>query len=733
MGLGRLSVRFTKFHNYFAIIKQIEAFFLINLRSVLERCFGVIRTLVIDSYLEFKFQNQTNMRNKKMRGNSSLALVSSTLASVTIASSLFVLSGCNSSDDKVNIDYSNLQKSSVQDSPLTGVSGGDFSTYIKNGIRLRLSGQNDSIALASVSEGDQLGIGTSSFSTTNVHEIGVDEADRMKYDGNYLYQVNQDYFETTEGNRNNNIRVFSSDPENATLQLVSEIENESEELRVSDLFLRADAQQLVTINKTEFYAWDSMLIDLDWRWTSGKTQVQLYDVQTPENPSEQWKIEIEGNLEGSRRIDNILYLVTRYIPNIEEIDYAASSDDEKIANERLIANTPVSDLLPHYQTNDGAIRSLVDADDCLVNEGNDDNDGYADIITLSAIDLDTQQVTSSVCLNTNIQGIYSSTSGFYIGGSSNFSWFGFAGFTSVHKFDLDGSNIEYKASKSLPGTLGWNNASFRMSEFNDQLRIVTTDFNQSNNDPEHHLTVLAEDGSNELEVISSLPNDINPEPIGKVGEDIFAVRFTDSRAYIVTFERVDPLYVIDLSTPESPVIAGALEIPGFSRYLHPLSEDWLLGIGNEAENGLIQGVKVELYDIRDMSNPLVKDKLVFGDRGSYSEATYDLRSISLLNVSEQQQRLAIPIDIWQQLSQPSSSQWLESGLFLFEIDTAENDERSLTLSGKMITESFSGEQSHPSSQVGGRSQLHDDAVFYLHGNRFYGSLWGDWGTQNGPY
>jgi len=655
------------------------------------------------------------------------------ISSITLAVGMLVLTGCNSSGDQLNIDYSNLQKSSVKDSPLTGVSHGDLGAYIKNGIRLRLAGQNDTIALVGVLEGDQTATARTSFSTTNVHEIGVDEADRIKYDGYYLYQVNRSYFETTEGDHNNNIRILSSDPENATLEQVSEIVNESGDLQISDIFLRTDSQQLVTINKTEFYAWDSFLADLDWRWSSGKTQVQLFDVQTPETPSEQWKIEIEGNLEGSRRIDNMLYLVTRYVPNIEEINYAASSDDQKIANERLIANTPVSDLLPHYQTNDGAIRSLVDADDCLVNEGTENTDGYADIITLSAIDLDTQQVTSAVCLNANIQGIYSSTSGFYIGGSTNFSWFGFSGFTAVHKFKLDGSDIEYKASKSLLGTLGWNDASFRMSEFDGNLRIVTTDFNQNNGDPEHHLTILAEDGSRELQIISSLPNDTNPEPIGKVGEDIFSVRFTDDRAYIVTFERVDPLYVIDLSIPNSPVIVGALEIPGFSRYLHPLSEDWLLGIGNEAENGLIQGVKVELYDIRDMANPLVKDKLVFGDRNSNTEAAFDLRSISLLNVNEQQKRLAIPIDIWQQLSESSFSQWQESGLFLFELNTGENNEMSLEFSGKMITESFSEAQSYPLNIGHRRSQLHNDAVFYLHGNKFFSSLWGELNEQNGPY
>ncbi len=63
---------------------------------------------------------------------------------------------------------------------------------------------------------------------------------------------------------------------------------------------------------------------------------------------------------------------------------------------------------------------------------------------------------------------------------------------------------------------------------------------------------------------------------------------------IVTFERIDPLYVIDLANPADPVIAGSLEIPSFSRYLQELEEGWFLGIGYQFENTRRQGLKVEL-------------------------------------------------------------------------------------------------------------------------------------------
>jgi len=644
---------------------------------------------------------------------------------------LFLLTGCNQSDESVNTDYSMLKRSTVKDSPLSNVSNHDFSHYVKNGIRLRLIDQRFTIALAEAASTSGQS-NSSNFSTTNVHEIGVDEADRIKYDGEYLYQVNQPTFQSDANNINNDIRILKTDTVNATVEQVGKIVNESSDVLVSDIFLRTETQQLISQKNTQYYSWDTALVESDWSWNNGKVEIQIYDIQTPEAPLEQWKIEIEGNLEGSRRVGNMLYLVTRYVPNNGSINYSATSDEEKIANEKIILNTPISDLLPHYQTNDGAIRSLVQAQDCLIAEAQDENEGFADIITFSAIDLDAQQVLSATCLNANVQGIYSSASGFYIGGSEISSWFDFSSFTAIHKFDISAGSIEYKASTSLPGTLGWSDSSFRMSENQGDLRIVTS-YRNSNFSFEHRLSILRDDGSNQLQLVSTLPNETNPAAIGKPGEDIFAVRFTENRAYIVTFQQVDPLYVIDLSQAESPMIAGELEIPGFSRYLHPLSDDWLLGIGNEVINGRTEGVKVELFDLRDMSNPLVKNKLVFGENNSYTEASFDLRSISLLEIDQQQIRLAFPIEVAEKQTSSSFGQWKEGGLFLFGINSDNNNETTLSFAGKMSVETVNQNQSYPLNSGMGRSKLHDNAIFYLRGNQFYSTLWGNWESLNGPF
>jgi hypothetical protein len=111
------------------------------------------------------------------------------------------------------------------------------------------------------------------------------------------------------------------------------------------------------------------------------------------------------------------------------------------------------------------------------------------------------------------------------------------------------------------------------------------------------LHVLAAQGDT-LAVVGSVEN-IAP------GESIMSARFVGDTAYMVTFEQVDPLFVIDLSTPTAPRIAGELKVPGFSRFLQPLAEGFLLGVGRDADpdTGRTRGLKVSLFDVRDASAP----------------------------------------------------------------------------------------------------------------------------------
>ena len=91
--------------------------------------------------------------------------------------------------------------------------------------------------------------------------------------------------------------------------------------------------------------------------------------------------------------------------------------------------------------------------------------------------------------------------------------------------------------------------------------------------------------------------------LGK-GERIYSVRFIDDVGYVVTFRQVDPLYTVDLADPSTPRVRGELKISGYSAYLHPVGNDLLLGVGQDAtEQGRVLGTQLSLFDISDVARP----------------------------------------------------------------------------------------------------------------------------------
>jgi uncharacterized secreted protein with C-terminal beta-propeller domain len=103
------------------------------------------------------------------------------------------------------------------------------------------------------------------------------------------------------------------------------------------------------------------------------------------------------------------------------------------------------------------------------------------------------------------------------------------------------------------------------------------------------------------------------------------VRFVGDRAYAVTFQRIDPLYVIDLSTPTDPRIAGQLAIPGWSQLLHPVTNDLILGLGAEGSH-----FKLELFDTSVLEQPQSRGVITLGGVTSGSPALYDRHAFTYL-------------------------------------------------------------------------------------------------------
>lgn len=129
----------------------------------------------------------------------------------------------------------------------------------------------------------------------------------------------------------------------------------------------------------------------------------------------------------------------------------------------------------------------------------------------------------------------------------------------------------------------------------------------------------------------------NPDEIVRIaelpiisGESLRAVRFDGERGYAVTFFQVDPLFVMDLSDPADPQLAGNLEVPGYSTHLVPLGER-LVGVGFDDTDGIRPAVA--LYDVSNPASPAELSRIIVGEAGSFdtvSEATVDEKALRVI-------------------------------------------------------------------------------------------------------
>jgi uncharacterized secreted protein with C-terminal beta-propeller domain len=204
--------------------------------------------------------------------------------------------------------------------------------------------------------------------------------------------------------------------------------------------------------------------------------------------------------------------------------------------------------------------------------------------------------------------------------------------TAINKISLDG--FAYLGSADVPGHLL---NQFSMDESNGYFRVATTQgrLSRSGSSTQNNLYVLGP----------------NLTQVGKIegiaqGESIYSVRFMGNRAYMVTFKKVDPFFVIDLSDPASPRLLGKLKIPGYSDYLHPYDENYIIGLGKGAEAAeegdfaWYQGVKLSLFDVRDPANPKEVAKYEIGDRGTDSYALHEHKAFLF---SKSKNLLVIPV------------------------------------------------------------------------------------------
>lgn len=581
--------------------------------------------------------------------------------------------------------------------------------------------------------------GGGSFTTTYTQEANVDEHDVVKYDGQYLYIAPAGHsgccFVATDGlalaadiapvpvaNDSQDIRIVATDPDNASAYEVATLPID-EDLLIEGMYHHD--QRLSTIGTS---AWWGTYGDNFTRiepWANQFTQVDIYDTTTIQSPARIARIGVEGSLVNTRRTSAGIHLITRHSPSIDGYIYYPSNDAEKAANDSLVNNLNSEDLLPKIQI-DGVDVTGPNLSQCYFNNPNSSSyrefSYFPTITTVTTIDPLDGSIDDGFCFVGYSDGVYINEGDLVV--TQNYYGEGNDSGVFVHQFALSGAS-HYEGSARLDGRLYLNgNQDFRISRHSDVLRLVTSEWMDDSTDRlDHRLYMLDANASNKtLSTLAELPNSRRPDEIGKPNEDLYGVRFMGDRAYLVTFERIDPLYVLDLNDPRDPFITGSLDIPGFSNFLHPVSDDLLLGLGQSAE----RKVKLALFDVSDMTSPQLRQEVIVGQELSWpnSEAEYDRHAFAYLPGSDND-RFAIPVAGWDEAAQRHRQQ-----LHLFDIVDKNDPSAAFIQSAGFLEVNNLEDNQYPSHR--NRTVLHDDAVFYINGTRVYSAFWQSPINQLGP-
>ena len=640
---------------------------------------------------------------------------------------LLAIAGCGSSSDPGSDDPTPIAQGLL--SPISDP------TVLEASLKSGLSQQASASELAAA---DAAASVAGNFTGTYTQDLNVDELDTVRYDGERLFVaprrfIHCCFFALGAGvpeiepppAPERSIRILTTNPANGGAELVGTIPLE-DEVSVQGMYTEGD--KLFALTGTSTYGtYGAFWLDIAI-WAPEKLGFRIYDVADEANPTLDIDATIDGVFVDSRRIGNTVYVVSRHTPWTEGLHYPVTDAAEQAENEALLAGVTLDDLLPKITIN-GTTRSLVAPENCYVTTGEEPS--YAVITTVTAIPIDDPDNFTTACYNEEAYGVYVSENALYFTEQRYGPELVGGDVTRIHKFALAGTNVNYRGSADIVGII-WRGgqADFRMNEYNGDLRLIALQWRSVAED--HHdyaLYILRESATRpDLEIVSTLPNDQRPEEIGKPNDVLYGVRFLGDVAYAVTFEQIDPLYAIDLSDPTDPFIAGELEVTGFSDFLHPVSDNLLLGLGRDAPGGIPGGIKVELFDVSNLAQPLSRGSAVIGGRGSYSEALYDRHAFTYQADVNGVDRFTIPAQVY---SEDGTWEYLGAALYLFEI--RDKDMPSLTAMNRVGEIEPPLDPNAPDWVERSRAYVHDDAVYYVRDEDVWSAFWHSPGVVNGPF
>ncbi|GED29693.1 beta-propeller domain-containing protein [Brevibacillus centrosporus] len=477
------------------------------------------------------------------------------------------------------------------------------------------------------------------YSTTNTQVQGVDEADIVKTDGSHIYQATAQ-----------EVRIIQAYPA-TRMKISSRITYDNGLFHPVELYVDGDqlvviGQNRESVNQPAPFVSKRRLPTYHEKQT---VKAMIYDIRDKSHPQLTRQVEVEGQYLTSRKIGPNLYVTANQYVNTYEI-----FEGKEEFPGPLYRDSAQSD---QYQT--------VPYSDIRYFPEN----VQPDYLMVAGVNLDRPQ--QKMYLHTYLgagENVYASTDRLYVAvteyeapsknaQTAQFMPVPLKSDTTVYRFGMADGLLTYSGKGTVPGRIL---NQFSLDEHDGYLRIATTTgdmWRTDENTSKNNLYVLDQ----KLQTYGKLEG-IAP------GERIFSVRFIGNRAYMVTFKKVDPLFVIDLAKPSSPSILGALKIPGYSDYLHPYDENHIIGFGKDAESdkdmAFYQGMKIALFDVTDVKHPKEQYKTVIGDRGTDSEL---LANHKALLFSKEKELLAFPVTVMEWTAEQKAQNDIHAyGQFAFQ-------------------------------------------------------------------
>jgi inhibitor of cysteine peptidase len=521
-------------------------------------------------------------------------------------------------------------------------------------------------AAPAAAQADSLSSAISDHSNTNVQVQGVDEADIVKTDGEYIYQVNKQRIIIAKASPVEQLKVT------ATLPFADH------QFTPTELYL--DETHLVVIGFSN-HGDNSTIVEQSHakRLTpirnQGFVKALVYDISSKTNIQNIREIETEGSYITSRKIGANLYIIANHYINTFNI-----LNDKTEVPSPVFRDTAASDAFVPIGYDH--VRYFPDS-------------AQPNYLVLTSLNLaePNQKANVEAYLGSS-QNVFASTKSLYVtlshakkvspeepaasnGVSPSIAFVPEQTDSTVYKFLLDQDKVRYTGSGEVPGTVL---NQYAMDEYGGYFRIATTSGQIWRNDEmtsKNNVYVMNE----AMEITGKIEN-IAP------GERIYSTRFIGNRAYMVTFKQVDPLFVIDLANSQAPKILGSLKIPGYSDYLHPYDENHIIGFGKDsteisnpvngkasanATTAFYQGMKIAMFDVTDVTHPVELFKESIGDRGTDSEI---LRNPKALLFNKEKGLMAFPVTLMKvdpknkdnDNAAPAYGQFSYQGAYIYHLD-----------------------------------------------------------------